>query len=65
MRRRVMEKIQEVALDPYAPNNNLTRLQGSNSYRLRIGDLRVLYELFDNCLLMMVLDMGPRGEIYK
>ena len=61
---RILAKIKEVAADPYAPNNNLTKLQGREGYRLRVGDWRVIYELHDDRLAMLVLDMGPRGRIY-
>jgi mRNA interferase RelE/StbE len=40
--RRIVAKIREVALDPHAANNNLTKLQGRSGYRLRIGDWRVI-----------------------
>lgn len=62
--KRIVAKVKEVALDPYAPNNNLTKLQGRDGYRLRVGDWRVIYELQDERLVMLVLDMGPRGDIY-
>ena len=62
--KRIVAKVKEVAVDPYAPNNNLTKLQGRDGYRLRIGDWRVIYELQDERLVMLVLDMGPRGDIY-
>ncbi len=62
--KRIVAKIREVAVDPYAPNNNLTKLQGRDGYRLRVGDWRVIYELHDDRLLMLVLDVGPRGGIY-
>jgi mRNA interferase RelE/StbE len=58
-------KIKEVAADPYAPNNNLTKLQGRDAaYRLRVGDWRVIYELHDDRLVMVILEVGPRGGIY-
>ena len=62
--KRIVAKVKEVAVDPYAPNNNLTKLQGRDGYRLRVGDWRVVYELQDERLVMLVLDMGPRGDIY-
>jgi mRNA interferase RelE/StbE len=62
--KRIVAKIKEVAVDPYAPNNNLTKLQGRDGYRLRVGDWRVIYELQDERLVMLVLDIGPRGDIY-
>jgi mRNA interferase RelE/StbE len=62
--KRIVAKIKEVAVDSYAPNNNLTKLQGRDGYRLRVGDWRVVYELQDKRLVMLVLDVGPRGDIY-
>ena len=62
--KRIVAKVKEVAVDPYAPNNNLTKLQGREGYRLRVGDWRVIYDLQDERLVMLVLDMGPRGDIY-
>ena len=62
--KRIVTKIREVAANPYAPNNNLTKLQGRDAYRLRVGGWRVIYELQDDRLVMLVLEVGPRGGIY-
>jgi mRNA interferase RelE/StbE len=62
--KRIIAKVREVAVDPYAPNNNLTKLQGRDGYRLRVGDWRVIYELHDDRLVMLVLEIGPRGGVY-
>lgn len=62
--RRVVAKIREVAVAPYALNNNLTKLQGRDGHRLRVGDWRVIYELRDERLVMLVLAVGPREGIY-
>jgi mRNA interferase RelE/StbE len=58
----IQKKISSLALDPHAPNNNATKLQGRDGYRLRIGDWRVLCELGDNRIT--VLDIKPRGGVY-
>ena len=62
--RRIVGKIKEVAADPYAGHNNVTKLQGREGYRLRIGDWRVIYELRDDRLELWVLEVGARGGIY-
>jgi mRNA interferase RelE/StbE len=62
--KRIVAKIKEIAVNPYAPNKNLTKLQGRDAYRLRVGDWRVIYELHDDRLVMLVLEVGPRGGIY-
>ncbi len=64
-RNRITVKIRAVAADPYAPYNNLTRLKGIDGYRLRVGDWRVIYELEDDRLVMLVLEVGTRGGIYQ
>ena len=65
VQKRIVAKIQEVAKNPYAANNNLTKLQGVDGYRLRVGDWRILYELQDERLVMLVLEIDARGGIYK
>jgi len=62
--KRIMAKIREVAANPYSPNNNLTKLQGRDGYRLRVGDWRVIYELEEERLVMLLLEVGSRGGIY-
>jgi mRNA interferase RelE/StbE len=62
--KRMVEKIKEVAADPYAKHNNVTKLQGRDGYRLRVGEWRVVYELHDDRLELWVLEVGARGGIY-
>ena len=62
--KRIVAKIKEIAVNPHAPNNNLTKLQGRDGYRLRVGGWRVIYELEDDRLVMLVLEVGARGGIY-
>ena len=62
--KRIVGKIKEVAADPYAEHNNVTKLHGREGYRLRIGDWRVIYELYDDRLELWVLEVGARGGIY-
>jgi mRNA interferase RelE/StbE len=62
--KRIVGKIKEIAADPYARYNNVTKLQGRDGYRLRIGDWRVIYELYDDQLELWALEVGSRGGIY-
>ena len=63
--KRIRQKINHLAADPYAPNNNVTTLQGMPGYRLRVGDWRVIYEIDDALLKILVLKIGSRGNIYN
>lgn len=62
--KRIVGKIKEIAADPYARHNNVTRLQGREGYRLRVGNWRVLYELHVDRLELWALEVGARGGIY-
>ena len=41
------------------------KLKGRKGYRIRVGDYRVIYEIFDHILLIDVIDLGHRKEIYE
>jgi len=41
------------------------KLKGRAGYRLRIGDYRVIYEIEDNILRVIVIDVGHRKDIYQ
>jgi mRNA interferase RelE/StbE len=62
---RIRDKLDELALEPYRPNNNVTRLQERPGYRLRVGDWRVIYEIEDDVLRILVMKIAPRGEVYR
>ncbi len=62
--KRILVKIGEIAANPYAQHNNVTKLQGRDGYRLRVGDWRVIYDLYNDRLVMIVLELDVRGGIY-
>jgi len=36
-----------------------------NRYRFRVGDYRIIYEIHDTVLLVLILAIGDRKEIYR
>lgn len=46
---------------------NVKSLQGlsADMYRVRIGDLRLIYRLENENLIIIVLKIGSRGDVYK
>ena len=58
-------KLTEIAKNPFAPHPNAAKLQGRPGYRMRVGDWRVIYEIQKDELVIMVLTIGPRGEVYR
>lgn len=61
----IRDKLEQLAIDPYAPNTNTKKLQNRSGYRLRVGDWRVIYEIQNNELAILVLKIAQRGEIYR
>jgi mRNA interferase RelE/StbE len=41
------------------------KLKDNELYRIRIGNYRVIYQIFDDRLLIIVIRIGHRREIYK
>ncbi|MBO9635349.1 MAG: type II toxin-antitoxin system RelE/ParE family toxin [Chitinophagaceae bacterium] len=41
------------------------KLKGRDGYRIRVGDYRVLYNIFDNILSVDVVNLGHRKDIYE
>ncbi len=60
--RRIVTKIRQYAENPATQANNVTKLQGRDGYRLRVGDWRVIFDLDEDG--MTVFEIGPRGGIY-
>ncbi len=44
---------------------NIVHMEVVDAYRLRVGDFRVIYEIHENELNLIVIKVGPRGDVYK
>ena len=62
---RLREKLEQIAREPYAQHNNVVKLQNRPGYRLRVGDWRVIYEIHDGELIILVLKIAPRGSVHR
>lgn len=48
------------------PDGDIKAMQGNNDlYRLRIGDIRVIYSIDNSIVTIIVTDADNRGDIYK
>jgi mRNA interferase RelE/StbE len=41
------------------------KLRGRKGYRIRVGDYRIIYEVFDDKIVVIVVRIGHRREIYR
>jgi mRNA interferase RelE/StbE len=62
-RQRIVDRIRALADDPRPPG--VEKLSGKDKYRIRQGDYRILYEIEDDVLLVVVVKIGDRKEVYR
>lgn len=66
IRKAVYEKLGKLAQAPFAPYNDVKSLQGmKDCYRLRVRDWRVIYRLHNHSLIIEVIKIGHRKEVYQ
>ncbi|MFW5415796.1 type II toxin-antitoxin system RelE/ParE family toxin [Nocardiopsis sp. CNT-189] len=52
--------------DPYAPNPQVKPLKGHDSlYRIRSGSYRAVYRIENDRLVILVIAVGPRTNVYR
>ena len=61
--RRVQAAIELLASEP-RPNGVKKLVGGDGEWRVRTGDYRIVYEIHDNVLLVLVVAVGHRRDIY-
>ena len=62
VRRRVQGAIALLAQDPRPPGARA--LQGRPGLRVRVGDYRIVYTVKDDVLLVVVVRLGHRRDVY-
>jgi len=64
LQRRILNKVDTLASAPYPPG--CEKLAGKeNLWRIRIGDYRVIYTVRNKELLILVVKVGHRGDVYR
>jgi mRNA interferase RelE/StbE len=63
VRERILKALRKLAPDPFAAAG-VKALKGGG-YRLRVGDYRVLYTVEAEVLLVLVIKVGHRREVYR
>ncbi|MFD0401801.1 type II toxin-antitoxin system RelE/ParE family toxin [Kitasatospora sp. NPDC059811] len=63
---RILTALTVLGEDPYADGPDVKKLAGHDGlYRLRVGVYRVAYEIHDGVLVILVVAVGNRREIYR
>ena len=57
-------KLQFIVLPTNPRPPGYKKLKGWNGYRIRVADYRIIYEVFDDELIVDVITLGHRKDIY-
>jgi len=61
--RKIVKRIQSLALNPRPAGSQ--KLSARQQYRIRQGDYRIVYSIDDKELLVDIVKIGHRREIYR
>ena len=62
-RERILRSLITLESDPRP--SGAKKLKGEDGYRFRVGDYRILYEIRDDRLLVLVIKVGHRRDVYR
>ena len=61
---KIIEAIQQLAISPFPSGSR--KLRGEEGiFRIRQGNYRIIYEVVDKKLIILILKIGHRKEVYK
>jgi mRNA interferase RelE/StbE len=61
--KRILTRLAELETNPRPPD--VKKLKGRSAWRIRVGDYRVIYEIHDRVLQIIVITVGHRREVYR
>lgn len=65
-RKQINKKLTKLSQDPFDRMNDVKKLHGvDEGYRLRSGDYRVVYTIDGKALIVTVIKIAHRKEVYK
>ena len=62
--RRIFAALSQLENNPFPPGEKKL-INEDNVYRIRVGDFRILYQVESGRLLILVLRVGHRREVYR
>lgn len=60
--KRITKKLHEVSIDPFL---YVSRLVGQDLYKFRVGDYRILMTIQQDKLIIIVVEVSHRRNVYK
>ena len=60
---RIQARLRAIESNPRP--SDVKKLKGRPAWRVRVGDYRVIYEIHDRELLVIIVTIGHRGDVYR
>jgi mRNA interferase RelE/StbE len=62
--RRIKKRVDDLAEN--LPDPKTTKMKGNNTFhKIRSGDYRIVYEIHDDRLVILIVKIGHRKDVYK
>ena len=65
VRVRIIKALETLTENPISPGVTKLSLKEENLYRIRVGDYRVIFSIENNKLIILVVKVGHRREVYR
>ena len=62
IKNRIISSLERIRIHPYP---HLKKLVGNPYFRLRVGDYRIILDIKNDKLIILVIEVGHRKDIYK
>jgi mRNA interferase RelE/StbE len=63
--RRLVSALRGLSDDPRPPGAQKLTAFDPPAWRIRVGEYRIVYEIREDELLVLVVNVAPRGEVYR
>lgn len=65
-RAKVVDALSLLSVNPYSELLRIKKLKGADElYRIRLGDYRIVYEIRNEALVIIVIKIGHRSDVYR
>ena len=61
-RQRILSVLERIRIRPHS---FVVKLSSTGLFRLRVGDYRIIMKIFDTEIIILVVDVGHRKNIYR
>ncbi|RLA06643.1 MAG: type II toxin-antitoxin system RelE/ParE family toxin [Gammaproteobacteria bacterium] len=61
---KIINQVEKLSINPY-PHNHIKYIGADYTYRIRVGNYRVIYSVYQEKLTVKIVKVGHRQNVYK